>query len=231
MLTTFNGGLGLNDDAQLPNMFSALFFPAYSALVWTSTQMMPGKMISCYRLMMMMEIWGNTLNISCQLAPANYNESSLQQCSRLCLKGKSTQKWISSGSAVDCDSEAPNSLQRLHIQLYRKCAAHFFLVTWGKSNKSDTYTDWNKVRDSVLIVCHHSTKYPTLKTAFRRVSGENTDAEKVTRALPVVQGQQCGTDGARCDSPRGQRTKTATFFIFKSTAWNHFQSRLPTVSI
>lgn len=90
----------------------------------------------------------------------------------------------------------------------------FFLVTWGKSNKSDTYTDWNKVRDSVLIVCHHSTKYPTLKTAFRCVSGENTDAEKVTRALPVVQGQQCGTDGARCDSPRGQRTKTATFFIF-----------------
>lgn len=65
MLTTFNGGLGLNDDAQLPNMCSALYFPAYSALVWTSTQMMPGKMISCYRLMMMMEIWGNTLNISC----------------------------------------------------------------------------------------------------------------------------------------------------------------------
>lgn len=92
MLTTFNGGLGLNDDAQLPNMCSALYFPAYSALVWTSTQMMPGKMISRYRLMMMMEIWGNTLNISCQLAPANYNESSLQQCSRLCLKGKSTQK-------------------------------------------------------------------------------------------------------------------------------------------
>lgn len=59
----------------------------------------------------------------------------------------------------------------------------FFLVTWGKSNKSDTYTDWNKVRDSVLIVCHHSTKYPTLKTAFRRVSGENTETQKRWHAL------------------------------------------------